>query len=145
MPMRVLLDTNILISFLLAPDRGGPVHQVVRAGLRGTVVLLLPQELLGELSRKIPEKRYLADRIRPEELQEFIRLISELGELLPPIEMAIPAVTRDPKDDYLLAYALIGEADYLVTGDEDLLVLEQVGDLRIVSSRSFVDILESEG
>ena len=141
--MRVLLDANVLISFLLAPDRGGPVHQVVWAGLQGSFVLLLPEELLQELSRKIHEKKYLANRISPEDLQEFVHLVSELGELIPPIGMEIPAVTRDPKDDYLLAYALIGEADYLMSGDADLLILEQIGELRIVSPRAFSGILEA--
>ncbi len=53
------------------------------------------------------------------------------------------AVTRDPKDDYLLAYALVGKADYLVTGDEDLLELEQVDALKIVTAREFLTVLET--
>jgi predicted nucleic acid-binding protein len=62
--------------------------------------------------------------------------------VVPRVESPIPAVTRDPKDDYLLAYALVGEADYLVTGDEDLLVLEgQISELEILTPRQFSQVL----
>lgn len=50
-------------------------------------------------------------------------------------------MTRDPKDDYLIAYAVIGEADYLVTGDKDLLVLEQIAGVTIVTPARFADLL----
>jgi putative PIN family toxin of toxin-antitoxin system len=105
-------------------------------------VILLPGQLLEELTRKAHEKKYLADRITPQELQEFVALLSELAEAIPHIPEAIPAVTRDPKDDYLLAYALVGQADYLVTGDEDLLVLKQIDQVKIVTPREFATILK---
>jgi putative PIN family toxin of toxin-antitoxin system len=72
-----------------------------------------------------------------------VRLVSGLSETIPTIKEEIPAVTRDPKDDYLLAYALVGEADYLVTGDKDLLVLKQVDTVKIVTSREFLSILKT--
>lgn len=53
----------------------------------------------------------------------------------------IPRITRDLKDDYLLAYAVVGEADYLVTGDKDLLVLEKIGEVAIVSPADFAKLL----
>jgi putative PIN family toxin of toxin-antitoxin system len=140
--MRVLLDANILISFLLIPHKQSPIYQVVTAGLRGEFVILLAGQLLEELARKAQGKKYLADRVTPQELKKFVRLVSELSETIPVIKEEIPAVTRDPKDDYLLAYALVGEADYLVTGDKDLLVLEQVDKVKIVTPREFITILK---
>ncbi len=140
--MRVLLDANILISFLLIPHKRSPIYQVVTAGLRGEFVILLPGPLLEELAKKVHEKKYLADRITPKELQEFVAMLAQLAETIPPITEPIPTVTRDPKDDYLLAYALVGEADYLVTGDDDLLVLKQVGQVEIVTPREYVAILK---
>ncbi len=51
-------------------------------------------------------------------------------------------VMRDLKDDYLLAYALVGEADYLVTGDKDLLELQgPITGLEILTSAQFIDVL----
>ena len=66
-----------------------------------------------------------------------------IAELIPPIssggssKTVLPVVTRDAKDDYLLAYALVGQADYLVTGDEDLLVLQEIEGLKIVNPTQF--------
>jgi predicted nucleic acid-binding protein len=53
-------------------------------------------------------------------------------------------VTRDPKDDAVVACAQEGEADYIVSGDQDLLVLEEYGDVQIVSPREFLEILERD-
>lgn len=139
--MRVLLDTNILISYLLTPAQNSPVTKIVTQGLLGDFVLLVPEELLQELKRKAHEKKYLVERIAPEEIGKFVDVLTGVSEPIPKIDEPIPAVTRDPKDDYLLAYALVGRADYLVSGDNDLLVLEQVGELSIVSPQEFLKML----
>jgi putative PIN family toxin of toxin-antitoxin system len=142
--MRVLLDANILISYLLTPRQNSPVTKIVTQALLGDFGLLFPEDLLQELKGKAQEKKYLAERITPEELGQLVDILTRVSEPIPRIKEAIPAVTRDPKDDYLLAYALVGCADYLVTGDEDLLVLGNVGDLSIVSAREFVEILREQ-
>jgi len=132
-PVRVLLDTNILISYLLTPQHG-VIAQIVEAGILGKFALLFPEDLLNELVEKARAKRYLAERIAPEEVRELVDILAEVSEIIPKITQEIPAVTRDPKDDYLLAYALVGQADYLVTGDSDLLVLGQVENTKIVTA-----------
>jgi putative PIN family toxin of toxin-antitoxin system len=84
----------------------------------------------------------LAKRIPPDNLKEFLATIQEMSEVVPRIKGPIPAVTRDRKDDYLLAYALVGGADYLVTGDEDLLALQQqIHELEILTPRQFSEKL----
>ena len=58
-----------------------------------------------------------------------------------------PVSSRDPKDDPLLAVALSGHADYLITGDDDLLVLDgepALGTLRIVTVRDFLQLLAQQ-
>jgi len=141
-PMRVLLDTNILISYLLVSHPSSPISQIVKAGVLGKFDLLFPEELLNELARKVREKRYLSERITSAQFKELVDILSEVSETIPRITGQIPAVTRDPKDDYLLAYALVGQADYLVTGDDDLLSLGQVDDVRIVTPRRFSELLK---
>lgn len=140
-PLRALLDANVFISYLLTPEGDSPIHKIVRAGVLGRYVLLLPEELLDELARKAREKRYLAERISPEEMEELAAILREVSEAVPKITQEIPAVTRDPKDDYLLAYAVVGQAHYLVTGDADLLALGCVEGVRIVTPREFGGIL----
>lgn len=71
----------------------------------------------------------------------FTALLRSVSENIPNIEEPIPAVTRVPKDDYLLAYTVVGRADYLVSVDQDLLVLGRVGQVSICSPREFVTLL----
>jgi uncharacterized protein len=140
--MRVLIDTNILISYLLTPKKSGPIQDIVEAGFLGEFTLIVPEDLLEELAGKVKGKKYLVGRITQEDLEEFSSLLEEVSELIPGIKSAIPAVTRDPKDDYLLAYALVGQADYLVTGDKDLLTLKEVEQTKIITAREFVALLK---
>src|SRR5688572_28172645 len=122
--MRVLLDANIFISYLLPTkdsETAHTIHTVVDAVFVGKYTLVFPQELHSEMRKKIAEKPYHVKHIGQEDMEEFITLLASVGEMIRPIAEKIPAATRDVKDDYLIAYALIGECDYVVTGDEDLL------------------------
>src|SRR5436190_12251824 len=132
--MRVLLDANILISFLLTPNSTGPIATIIEAVYDGKFTLLLPRELINEVIEAVKAKPYLAKRVSAEETSKLLVNLLSAGELLAPLSDKVVLATRDPKDDYLLAYAVVYEADYLVTGDEDLLVLgDMVQGLRIVS------------
>jgi uncharacterized protein len=144
MTRRVLIDTNVLISYLLRPDASGTVQAILRAFLEDHFTLLVPGALLQELLVTVRGKRRLAKRIPPQDLANFIAVLEEFGEGVGEISEPIPKVTRDPKDDYLLAYALVGEADYLITGDKDLLALQgQVAGLDILTPAQFIDVLTS--
>ncbi len=141
--MRVLVDTNIFISALLLPHSESPSNQTVKYFLLGEFTLLIPIELLEELVRTIIEKKRLSKRIAIAEAEKLTGYLSEFAELIPPLAKKITPVTRDPKDDYLMAYALVSQADYLVTGDDDLLVLKQVDKVKFVTPREFVNRLKS--
>jgi uncharacterized protein len=137
--MRLLLDANILISYLLTGSVDGPVTRIVEACVLGEATLLLPEALLEELTSRISDKPYLKTRIQADEVAQLATILRSVGEIIPRIESPIPAVTRDPKDDYLLAYAVVGQADYLITGDKDLLVLGHAVGVTICRPRDFVD------
>ena len=76
-------------------------------------------------------------------LERLISLLIYTGQALSPLPEKMPAISRDPKDDYLLAYAVSEKADYLVTGDDGLLTLEAIAGLRIVTPATFLSILET--
>lgn len=136
--MLVLLNANIFVSFLLAPEREAVITEIVKAGVFGKFTLLIPAQMLTELKNKIASKKYLSKRITPEEIRKLIDFLLQSGTVLPEVKEAVPHLTRDPKDDYLLVAALIGQADYLVTGDKDLLNLKKVEGLQILSPRDFI-------
>ena len=142
--MRVLIDTNVFISYLLSPHGAGVIRGIFEAWMEDEFTLLVPEELLDEILITVTSKPRLSARIPSEVLEEFLFTVRTFGEEVPRITDPIPTVTRDPKDDYLLAYALVGRADYLVTGDDDLLTVdEQIQELHILTPRQFDEMLRS--
>ena len=131
--MRVVLDTNILISALISP--AAPPRQIYEAWRRGRVELLCCEAQLHEV-REVTRRVAVRLRIRPAEAG---RMVNELRALTRWVE-TLPAVQRspDPKDDYLLALAESGGARAIVTGDRSgLLALGQHAGAEILSARAF--------
>lgn len=113
---------------------------------RGDVTLVLPEDLVAELERTLTSKPYLRDRIAPEHSVAFIVQLRTLSVVVSRLDTPVPAIVRDPADNYLLAAAVAGDADYLVTGDKDLLVLRDHLDRpRIVTMAEFVRELSKDG
>ena len=131
--MRVVLDTNILVSALLV-QLGHPAA-IYRAWQEGYFTLLTCAEQLDELKATL-HKPAIAARIKPYNAGRLVKALKELAETIGPL----PRVERspDPTDDFLLALSEAGRADYLVTGDKSgLLALTRHQATRIVSARDF--------
>ena len=136
--MRVVLDTNILISALMV-QTGNPAA-IYRAWQEGYFTLLSCAEQLDEL-RATLRKPAIAERTKP---YRSGRLVNEMKGMAEEVG-TLPRVRRspDPTDDFLLALSEAGNADYLVTGDQSgLLALDRHRSTRIVSAREFVALLE---
>jgi putative PIN family toxin of toxin-antitoxin system len=135
--MRVVLDTNILVSALLV-QLGHPAA-IYRAWQEGHFTLLTCAEQLDELKATL-RKPAVAARIKPYKAGRLVNALKELAETIGPL----PRVKRspDPTDDFLLALSEAGRADYLVTGDKSgLLALTLHQATRIVSARDFAALL----
>lgn len=114
---RLVLDTNTLISRMLLPKgvAGRAVDKALESG-----VLLMSEETLAELVAVLNRPKF--DRyVSLEDRRQFLRLLGGVARIVS-IHHRITAC-RDPKDDMLLHVALNGEAQALITGDQDLLVL----------------------
>lgn len=141
--MRACVDTNVLVSYLLAPGSIQPPSRIVNLAFKGSYKLVLVDTTIRELRDKVLSKRYLAERIRAEDLDTFILSLHEMSEiLLQPSRL--PRVTRDPRDDYLVAPAVLAQVDHVVSGDNDLLILGEITGVRIVSPAEFIAILDDE-
>ncbi len=136
--IRVLLDVNVLVSYLLNPDAQKTVTHVISRVLSSNCQWIVPQELIDELLHSCTTKPYLRDHIPPKELDAFVKESVKYGIIPSPLPTLPTSFSRDPKDDYLLAYALVERVDYLVTGDKDLLVLGQIGRMTIVTPAQFL-------
>jgi len=138
--IRAVIDTNILIRALIKP-RGtvGPILTLLRAGV---YELITSEPLLEELIAKlalprIRNKYHLTD----EDIGTFLAFIMLRGRIVHP-ERTIN-VCRDPRDDMVLEAAVAGGADYIVTGDDDLLVLGEFEGIEITGPRAFLERLRT--
>jgi putative PIN family toxin of toxin-antitoxin system len=136
--MRLVLDTNVLVSGLLYP--GGPPSRLVKAWRAGAFDLVISDFVIDELTRIWA---HLASRLKasPNDLADFIDTIGVRAELLridaTMLAQASTAGLRDPDDLPVLALLIGSGADYLVTADKDLLAL--AGAYPILSPADFVD------
>ena len=115
--MRVVFDTNVLISALLF-EQSTPAQAFFAALRQGDVLLSAP--LADEVNRILDQKKF--DRyVTSEQREEFLVALVQSSTLIEVTEAI--SVCRDPKDNMLLELAVSGKADVIVTGDSDLLVL----------------------
>jgi putative PIN family toxin of toxin-antitoxin system len=141
MPVRAVLDTNVLVSGLVAEQ--GPPRQVLDAWLEGRYTLVTSLYLVEELTHVLAYPR-IAERLRLDEEEVEAILVALLSQAeVTSGQLRLPGVTRDPKDDAVVACAKEEEADYIVSGDQDLLVLGECEDIQVVTARQFVEILAS--
>ncbi len=135
--MRVVLDTNILVSALIAP--AGKPAAIYSAWVEGKFTLLTCAAHLDELLATLQKPR-VAELVKPYKAGRLVNQIKRLAAEVGPL----PPVNRspDPTDDFLLALCEAGHADYLVTGDKSgLLALARHKATRIVSARDFAALV----
>lgn len=131
--MKIVLDTNILISAFVFRGKAAAVFD--HCALREE--LFVSQWILDELSQKLRFKFNVEER----DILEMLSLIAEKSSLVQP-HTPLPTVCRDMDDNNILQLAESVQADYLITGDKDLLVLDTYQDTRIVAPAQFLDTLE---
>ncbi len=145
--MRVIIDANLYLRMLLPSDNPfRAVAVILAAGQDRIFTMLLPPDLIAEIVDKAASKPSLRKHIRRERVETFVGLLEQSGEVLPRLSGPFQAMCRDPDDDYLLAYAASSNADFLVSGDEDVLALDRVQfDFAIVDPASFLNVLRQCG
>ncbi|MFI4867269.1 MAG: putative toxin-antitoxin system toxin component, PIN family [Steroidobacterales bacterium] len=135
--MRVVLDTNILLSALINPH-GVPAELIV-AWREQRFALVTSIEQLVELG-DVARRPVLRARIVPARVGRFIHDLRRFAEVL----RRLPQLDRsaDPADNFLLPMAQVGNADYLVSGDRrGVLALKSHGVTRIVPARELLKVL----
>lgn len=129
---RVVFDTNALVSRLLVP--GSVPAQAVRKAVE-EADLLVSEATLYELADVLARPKF-DPYITIEDRKEFLRLLGRIAEMVPIVYTVHDC--RDPKDNKFLELAINGEADAIVTGDDDLLVLNPYRGIPIVSPAAYL-------
>lgn len=128
---RIIIDTNLWISFLITGDFS-KLDEIIfsRQG-----ILIFSQELLDEfleVARRPKFKRFFSSS----DIEEILETIDEYAEFVT-VQTKIE-VCRDPKDNFLLSLSIDGNADFLLTGDQDLLELTKFGETTIKTISDFL-------
>lgn len=136
---RAIVDTNILIRAVIMPS--GTVGPVITRLRDGDYTLVYSAPLIDELLEKltlprIREKYHLNDQ----DIDDLLALIALRGELVTPTRKV--KICRDPQDDMFIEAALAGNAEVVVTGDEDLLTVKEFETVRFITPRAFLALLD---
>ena len=132
---RVVLDTNVLLSALVF---GGKPRQIIELLARGLIEVVISEEILTEMRRKISSKfpNFTDDLAGMEVLMEQDAELVKLGNIT-------INVCRDPDDNRIIETGVIGACNYIVSGDNDLLVFGSYKDIRILKPEEFLKIFSA--
>lgn len=140
--LRAVLDANVYVSALLQPN--GPPGQIINHFLRNTAFdIVLSPAIVEEIMRALgyPKvRKFIGAGIEPELWFEDIVVLADMVAGA----RECSDICEDPDDGKYLAAALEGRAACVVTGDQDFLALTEYEGVRIVTPRTFLDLLDFE-
>lgn len=132
--MKLVVDTNVLVAGLVAD---GLCRDIVKRRLP-VCKLFTSRALLDELSEKLREKF----GVDPKDLP-LLKIYADEAVIVKPARLSKP-VCRDADDDEVLATALTAQAEMILTGDKDLLVLKEFQGIKILSPRQFAEWMDGQ-
>jgi uncharacterized protein len=133
---RVVFDSTVLISAFLGP--GGLSSELLELAAAGDFTLLLAESIIAETSNKLLTSSRLRSRYdyNAATVTRFCRALALLAEIVENLP-ALIGVVRDPDDDMIIACALKGQANAVITRDKDLLSLGSYQSIAIITPEAF--------
>lgn len=128
--MKAVFDTNVLIAAFLTE---GLCSGLLIRARKQAFNLVLCDEIIREFGGILIKKF----KLTPTDISEISTIVSEAASEILHKLSPIPNICRDPSDDMIIACAIDAAADYIVTGDEDLLVLKNYNGIVIINPRNF--------
>jgi|SRR5690606_17116981 len=129
---KIILDTNLWISFLITKK----FNQLDKLIENNNVTLIFSNELLEEfidVVRRPKFKKYFSKK----DIEKILEYFDQFGEVIK-VKSDIQ-ICRDKKDNFLLSLSVDSKANYLITGDSDLLVLEKIKKTKIITFADFIE------
>ncbi|MHC6202539.1 putative toxin-antitoxin system toxin component, PIN family [Breznakiellaceae bacterium SP9] len=133
--MKVVIDINIFVSAFLW--EGNP-KKVVDRVIEGSDELYITQEILEQISEVLNRPKFNVDK---EGVKYYKKLIEEIANELTS-DIKIQNGSRDVDDNIVLECGITGNVDYIITGDNDLLVLKEFNGIKIVAAKEYLEIIE---
>lgn len=130
--IRVVADTNVYISGAFWP---GLNRMVLNLARHEVISLSCSPSILFDLSQTLKGKKFKLSDL------EVDQIVKDVLSYTSPVEepaLHLPGL-RDPKDHFVCSWAIKSQANYLITGDKDLLIMEKIRKIKIVSAREFLE------
>lgn len=121
--MLIIADSNVFISALLNPK--GNVAKILQAVFQQKITLVVSEHQLLELQNVLIYSGKFDKRFSRAAIENYIDIIESVSLPVDISDVTLPVSCRDADDDYLLATLLVSGAEYLITGDKDLIVLHE--------------------
>ena len=131
--VRVVVDTNILVSALIKP--GKPRKLVLKLLEKHTIIL--SRQMLAELADVLTREKFA---VKPSQVDSFLTILIRKSKIVKP-SSRFKVIKEDPDDDVILNTAYAGKAQYIVTGDRHLLALKEFKRTKIVKVNQIIDSL----
>jgi putative PIN family toxin of toxin-antitoxin system len=131
--MKLVLDANVFIS---AFYWGGNPQKIIEGIIEGKDRLYTSNEILGEIAAVMARPKFKSG---PETIKKYIQTIEKIGKKVF-IPGNIKGICRDKDDDDKIECGILSGADYIITGDDDLLTLKQYKRLKIVTIKEYLQI-----
>lgn len=137
-----VLDSTVLISAFLTPN--GSAGAVVLNKPPLAFYLCLSIEIVEETKSRLLNRVKLRKRYNYTngDVEEYVNNLYTAARFV--IELPVIQIVRDPNDDFVLATAVKARADYLVSHDNDLLVIKNYNGIEIVTSGEFLRVLRAQ-
>lgn len=141
--LRIVVDTNVIISGLFG-IKNSPSYEIFEAIRSQKLILVLSPPIVEELEEVSGRERIVKrTKMSKEDRISFIEGVIEHSEVTRGVQMS-KIIGRDVKDDMFLACAYEARANFIITGDRDLLELKKYGDTKIVTPREFVEYIKNK-
>lgn len=141
--IRAVIDVNVIVSAVIAPL--GASRRILLAWAAGAFSPIISDGIVREVGEKLQLSRITRRyNIMDADRRWVFGLLSTQAESIPVADADVLSVTGDPEDDYVLATCRLSGADYLVTGDRELLDLRSHAATVITSPRQFAGLLEAQ-
>jgi hypothetical protein len=132
--LRVVLDTNVLISAILF---GGKPRQILEKAIRGEIRLCLSEPILEELKGVLQRSKF---DYTPEMIQFILTELMGIADFVNPSE-TLNVVLEDPEDNRVLECAVEAKANYIISGDLHLLKLSKYRNIEVLNAAAFLERL----
>ena len=132
--LRVVADTNVLVSAVVAK---GNEYLLLKEAKLGRIRLVLSLQIIKELKGVLSRPKFgFSDK----QIESVVKHIISISEIIVATSI-VNVVKEDPSDNKIIEAAIDGEADYIVSGDKDLLRLQKFRDIKIIPAAAFLRLI----